>query len=80
MKGALIINKLKSYLNHNTKVNFNLMLAKNGINVPITFGTNDIEMLKKKISEFESLIVKSPSGVGATRRVSPDFLLRNHCQ
>ena len=77
LKDALIINKIKSYLHHNTKVNFNLMLAKNGINVPITFGTNDIEMLKKKISEFESLIVKSPSGVGATRRVSPDFLLRN---
>jgi hypothetical protein len=70
LNGALIINPLMSYFQHNTKVQFNIMLRKKAVHVPATFGTNSLEFLKKKYDEDSELIIKSPSGVGATRKLS----------
>lgn len=72
-KGVLIINHPETYYLHNTKSQFFSDLINNGFSVPEFLSTNDYGSAVK-FCEKNSCIGKSAYGVGATRKVSAEFL------
>ena len=74
-KGVLIANPIDTYFHHNTKANFFIDLANRKYSVPNTFATNDMAYVSDSY-EKRRLIMKSMSGVGATRIVKKEHLER----
>lgn len=68
-RDVLVANQISAYMNHNTKAQMFHLLKSNGISVPETFTTNDIEYLNYKLSDGKKYVLKSSSGIGATKRI-----------
>jgi hypothetical protein len=66
---VLVANPISSYMNHNTKAQMFNFLKRNGISIPETFTTNDIEYLNHKLLKGKRYVLKSSSGIGATKRI-----------
>jgi glutathione synthase/RimK-type ligase-like ATP-grasp enzyme len=72
--GVMVVNPIRSYLHHNTKTQFFQLLAKNGISVPNSYGTNDLDYLRNN-NDIE-LVCKAACGVGATKSVTKDEVIK----
>ncbi|MBF0587864.1 MAG: hypothetical protein HQL53_01925 [Magnetococcales bacterium] len=75
--GRLVVNPLTSgYLDHDTKAQLYEKLRASGFPAPRTLTTNDPKQAEAFLRDYPSCVVKPSIGVGSTREVRPDDLIR----
>jgi len=75
--GLLVANRLTgAYIDHESKGQFHLKLARAGVPAPRGISSNDAAAVRRFVDEVGECVVKPAAGIGSTRAVTDDDMTR----